>query len=130
MNDPDSSQMYHECLKANGLNNIESLFALSMNKLKEIGIANGEHIEMIMDAVDRIVIDEHNEFRGWLGSIVHDQRILTEYIDSFMNYQLPIYSIESFYRNASSVIKLRTIVGVRYGNLVSAVWHSYCDNFL
>merc|ERR1712228_274885 len=120
---------YYQLFIQNGLNNIDSLFSMSMNSLKGLGIDNDEHIEIIMDAVDRIVIGEHDEFKDWIGSIVCDQQILDEYIDAFMNYNLPIYSIESFYRNASSIGKLRSIISARYGHLVSNIWQSFCDQY-
>lgn len=127
--DNHSSQVYYECFKQNDLNNIMSLFSVNKPKLREIGIQNEEHIEIILDAIDKHIIIEYEQFKEWLGSIVLDKRLLDEFCDAFRNYVLPIYSFESFYRNASRENKLRAILGGRHRNLVAAIWHSYDDTF-
>merc|ERR1712176_1701493 len=122
-----SFEDYHQLFKQNGLNNMESLFAMCSSKLKEIGIVNVEHIEIIMDAIDQRLILEHEEFKQWLGNIVFDKNLLNEYCDVLKHYELPIYSFDSFFRNAFTETKLRRVLGARHTRLVSAIWNSYCS---
>merc|ERR1712154_673266 len=112
------------------MGNIKSLFSMYSLKLRKIGIQNEEHREIIMKAIDDHIIIEYDQFKQWLGSIISNKRLCEEYCEAFRNYEQPIYSFDSFYRNVSRENKLRGILGGRHGNLVSAVWRSFCDNFL
>ena len=116
---------YYKLFIDNDLNNIISLFLMSKNKLRSIGIQNEEHIEIIMTSIDQHVIFQHDRFKEWLQSIVSNKRISNEFCQSLMNNEQPIYSFDSFGRNAPNKGKLLTILGSRYRNLVFEISNSF-----
>eukprot|EP01083_Nonionella_stella_P146914 462712_1 len=123
-------QTYYQYFIEHKLDNIESLFSMYSLKLQEIGIANKEHVEVIMNAIDTHVLLEYEQFKQWLSSIVFNRTLWNQLCDALRHNSLPIYSIESFYRNVSSEKKLIRILGVNHINVAKAIWRSYSRNFL
>eukprot|EP01084_Bolivina_argentea_P295363 508476_1 len=122
----ETFQQYYEYFVQNKKNNIQLLFLICLSELKNIiGITNKEHIEIIMNAINKHIIIEHDKFKQWLATIIFNKRLVNQFCETMLNNVQPIYSFESFYRNVSSENKLKGILGARYFNLIKAIWSSY-----
>ena len=104
----------------------EKIFNSLLNEVKKY-LA---HLQFERNMSSNTTESYYLDLKYYIEYIVFDKNILNEYCDSLKNFELPIFSFDSFYRNASREKKLRSVLGARYGNLVSSIWHSFSDNFL
>eukprot|EP01084_Bolivina_argentea_P319482 554149_1 len=121
----NSFQTYYQYFKQHNMNNIISLFSVRKLKLREIGIVNDKHLEIIMKCINREIINEYDKFKEWLRNIIFDKRVLNKLCNTFLHHFIPIYSFGSFYRAISSKRALKSILSTDHQDLVNVIWESF-----
>lgn len=104
---------------------ISKLFEITEETLRDkIGISNPQHVELVMEYIEKFIIREYEDFMNWMSGILKD-RSLTKKLMHLLLTQAYVYSHDSMARNIKSPYKLTSLLGVQEGNGIKPLWRAF-----
>ncbi len=119
-------QQYYFGMREQGMGRISSMFEVERNALSAV-IGNEQHIEVVMEAIDRFIIRPYEDFKNWLLNIVKSRDIAEKLMD-LLFAEVFVYSFDSFKRNIRTKGRLQSIIGLHGADYVARIWGKMEDS--